>query len=99
MAPPARWRAVKRTRSPDGAQRNPGINGWVTPDFAALHPGYLLSVLLIILPRVALHVIALLALCVVHAAITARRRIARFVRRAVGRIDIAVRPHLRRDLA
>jgi hypothetical protein len=31
-----------RSRSPDGAQRNPGIVPRATgaPDYAALHPGY-----------------------------------------------------------
>jgi len=32
-------------RSPDGAQRNPGISPRATtnPDFASLHPGYCIS--------------------------------------------------------
>jgi hypothetical protein len=38
--------AVVKTRSPDGAQRNPGFSCAAAPppDFASLHPGYLLDV-------------------------------------------------------
>jgi hypothetical protein len=28
------------TRSPDGAERNPGVAAPMSPDFASLHPGH-----------------------------------------------------------
>jgi hypothetical protein len=31
------------SRSPDGAKRNPGTLVMLTPDFASLHPGYVVS--------------------------------------------------------
>jgi len=35
---------VNQTRSPDGAKRNPAANRVARfPDFAALHPGYMLE--------------------------------------------------------
>ena len=37
--PAMRWGAQTSVRSPDEAQRNPGISPAV-PDYAALHPGY-----------------------------------------------------------
>src|SRR3954471_23975145 len=42
---------VAASCSLDGAQRNPGIVPWRTPDFAALHPGYEILLALALVAR------------------------------------------------
>ena len=37
---------VRQFRSPDGAKRNPGFSNSRLPDFASLHPGYGLALIL-----------------------------------------------------